>query len=339
MKKYTVMAPLGRGGGAFVVHKLLERQIQNYHVVDYNPYWTLFPFALGMAAPTKGADIVHTTQDYGIFFQKKGTPIVLTLHGYILDPWMHAYSSMAQRIHYATDLRLITWLSLLKADVITAVSHFMAKVAREDLGITKPIRVIYNGIDTDFYTPLQKPRDGRKETKVFVTGNLTLRKGVQFLPGIASLLDPGITIYYTPGLRTTFDLTQAPNLQPVGRVPFKDLPDRYRDMDILLMPTVREGFGLSVAEAMATGIPVVASDCSSIPELIDNGKGGFLCPVGDARAFAEKINLLAENPELRKEMGEYNRAKVEKMFRLDQMVDSYSQLFEEILDSRGGAPR
>jgi glycosyltransferase involved in cell wall biosynthesis len=102
-------------------------------------------------------------------------------------------------------------------------------------------------------------------------------------------------------------------------------------MDILLMPTVREGFGLSVAEAMATGLPVVASDCSSIPELIDNGLGGFLCPVGDVDQFAEKINLLADNPALRKQMGEYNRAKVERMFRLDQMVENYKQLFEEIL--------
>jgi glycosyltransferase involved in cell wall biosynthesis len=105
-------------------------------------------------------------------------------------------------------------------------------------------------------------------------------------------------------------------------------------MDILLMPTVREGFGLSVAEAMATALPVVASDCSSIPELVDNGEGGYLCPVGDVGAFAEKINFLAANPSLRKEMGEYNRDKAVRMFRLDQMVEGYKQLFEEVLDSR-----
>ena len=102
-------------------------------------------------------------------------------------------------------------------------------------------------------------------------------------------------------------------------------------MDILLMPTIREGFGLAVAEAMACGRPVVASDCSSIPELIDDRKGGFLCPVGDVKAFAEKINILAESPNLRKEMGEYNREKVEKMFTLDRMINEYRALFEEVL--------
>ena len=75
----------------------------------------------------------------------------------------------------------------------------------------------------------------------------------------------------------------------------------------------------------------MASDCSSWPEQIDDGKGGFLCPVGDVNAFAEKINLLADSPELRREMREYNRAKVEEMFTLDRMVKEYQDLFQEVL--------
>jgi len=65
--------------------------------------------------------------------------------------------------------------------------------------------------------------------------------------------------------------------------------------------------------------------------LIDGGKGGFLCPLGNVNSFAEKINFLADNPELRREMGEYNRVKVEKMFTLERMVAQYQELFEEVL--------
>ena len=97
------------------------------------------------------------------------------------------------------------------------------------------------------------------------------------------------------------------------------------------MPTVREGFGLAIAEAMACGLPVVASNCSAIPELIDDGKGGFLCPIGDVQAFADKINLLAESPRLRLQMGEYNRAKIEQKFTLARMVKKYQALFKEVL--------
>jgi len=79
---------------------------------------------------------------------------------------------------------------------------------------------------------------------------------------------------------------------------------------------------------------VVATNCSSLPELIDEGQGGFLCGLGDVDDFAAKINLLAENEALRQEMGAYNRTKVEDMFTLSRMVAGYSELFEEVLAQR-----
>jgi len=81
---------------------------------------------------------------------------------------------------------------------------------------------------------------------------------------------------------------------------------------------------------MACGLPVVATNCSALPELIDDGKGGFLCGLGDVNEFAEKINLLAEAEGLRKEMGGYNRVKIESSFTLSQMVLKYKQLFDEV---------
>jgi len=92
---------------------------------------------------------------------------------------------------------------------------------------------------------------------------------------------------------------------------------------------VREGFGLGVAEAMACGLPVVATDCSFFPHLVEHGRGGFLCPAGDCRAFAEAVNLLASSPSLRAEMGAFNRARIEESFTLDRMVRSYAELFSE----------
>jgi glycosyltransferase involved in cell wall biosynthesis len=160
---------------------------------------------------------------------------------------------------------------------------------------------------------------------------LTLRKGAQWLPRIAKYLNKNVTLFYTQGLRTRKSLPDLPNLRPVGVVPFEKMPHKYQQMDILLMPTVREGLSLAVLEAMACGLPVVANNCSSLPEQIDNGKGGFLCPVGDVKALAEKINILAESPELRREMGEYNRIKVEEMFSLEKMAKGYRKLFEEVL--------
>lgn len=325
---------MATGSGAYVVHSLLERHIPRYRVAGYNPYWTLLPFLLPLTASIKGADLIHTTPDYARFFYRKSIPLILTFHNYVLDRWMKPYCSWTQRVHYSSGLRLLIRMGLQKAHVVTAVSHFTAHIVQQDLNLSRPIRVIYNGVDVNQFTPLSSSRSlppTSNKIRVFFSGNLSRRKGVQWLPLIARRLGKNIRIYYTQGLRSRSRSIPSPPLCPVGPIPFEDMPDCYRQMDLLLMPTVREGFGLAVAEAMACGLPVVASNCSAIPELIDDGKGGFLCPVGDTAAFAEKINLLADSPKLRRKMGEYNRAKVEKMFTLDRMVKEYQELFQEVL--------
>jgi len=166
---------------------------------------------------------------------------------------------------------------------------------------------------------------------VLFSGNLSSRKGAQWLLPILNKLNSNVTILYTSGLRGEGELANHPRLVNVGRVPYKDMPELYQSADILLFPTVREGFGLAAAEAMACGLPVVATNCSALPELIDNGKGGFLCELGNVDEFASRVNLLADNETLRKEMGGYNRVKIEERFTLNRMIAEYQGLFEKML--------
>ena len=309
---------------------MIETGIKNYRVHAYNPYLTLIPPLIAFMGRAKKPLAIHTAPDYAIFSSRKDIPVVLTFHNYVLDPWMQSYSSPLQRIHYATDLRLWSRMAVRRAHTITAVSNFTAGLAQKDLNIHHPIRVIYNGIDTAHFTPTHS-NTFRKELRVFFSGNLTRRKGAHWLHAIGKRLKKDVTIYFTQGLRTQKPLQTAKRLKAIGTIPFEQMADRYREMDILLLPTVREGLSLSVLEGMACGLPVIASDCSSLPEQIDHGKGGFLCPVGNVDAFSKKINLLANSPYLRREMGQYNRAKVEKMFTLERMVNEYKGLFEEVL--------
>jgi glycosyltransferase involved in cell wall biosynthesis len=286
---------------------------------------------LPLAAKIKNAALLHTAPDHAWFFYRKSVPAILSFQNYVLDSWMRPYSTWFQKIHYATDLKVWTKLAVRKAKKITAVSDFTARLVKKDLRLSGPIEVIYNGVDTDHFTPDLDNKEHPKEIRVLFSGNLTRRKGAHWLPQIAKRINHGIKIFYTQGLRTRSVLPEMPNLSSIGPVPFEEMPNRYRQMDILLMPTVREGFCVSVLEAMACGLPVVTSNCSSLPEQIDEGKGGFLCPVGDIDAYADKINLLAKSPGLRKEMGSYNREKVIKHFTLTRMVKAYRDLFEDML--------
>jgi len=327
---------MATGNGAYVVHKTLESRLADYKVVPYNPYRTLFPPLLIPLGRFSHAGLIHTTPDYAVFHARKDIPMILTFHNYVLDRFMRDYSSAPQNIHYQTDLKIFTKLAVAKADVITAVSRFTADLVKKEMQLTDDrIRVIYNGIDLEFFKPENnRKKKQAKKINVLFSGNLTRRKGAHWLISIADKLNRNITINYTSGLQAFRNVATHPQLNCLGSVPYRAMPALYQDADILLFPTVREGFGLAAAEAMACGLPIVATDCSALPELIDHGKGGFLCPLGDVDAFARNINLLAESPRLRREMGEYNRAKVEKMFKLDRMIRQYRKLFGEVLSSR-----
>jgi glycosyltransferase involved in cell wall biosynthesis len=327
-----IQSPIASGNGAYIIHRLLAENLKNYHLCPYNPWLTAFPPALYAICRQGNPDIIHTTPDYSIFNNRKKTPLVLTFHNYVLDKFMAPYSSTLQRLHYATDLRFLTRKALRKATVLTAVSRFIADLVTDDMDVTKEIRVIYNGIDENHFTPREPARN--RKIRVLFSGNLSRRKGANLLPEIARGLSPGIEIVYTTGLRATRKLPDHPALKNAGSIPYSEMPGLYNSADILVFPSVREGFGLAAAEAMACGLPVVATNCSALPELVDHEKGGMLCAPGDAVAFANSINKLAEAASLRREMGEYNRAKVEKQFTVSRMVQAYSDLFEEILDER-----
>lgn len=324
-----IISPLASGNGAHVVHKMLEARIPGYRVCSYHPWLTLLPPLVYPVCRRTPADLVHTTPDYAIFNMRARSPLVITFHNFVLDHYMRAYSSWLQRLHYATDLKLFTRKAVQRATRLTAVSRFTAELARRELGIEEPIRVIYNGIDERHFSPAKVNENGK--IRVFFSGNLSRRKGADLLPAIAERLDDNIEILYTSGLRGHGTLPAHPALVPVGSIPYKEMPQVYQRSDMLLFPSRREGFGLAAAEAMACGLPVVASNCSSLPELIEDGRGGYLCTPGNPAAFAERINNLAASPGLRSEMGSYNRNRVEEDFTLARMVEEYMTLFQESL--------
>lgn len=328
----NIISPMATGNGAYIVHRLLEKGIPGYRVAPYNPWLTLFPPLVSAVGRKHKADLIHTTPDYGIWSMRHLVPSVITLHNYVLDPLMSAYASTLKRIHYRTDLRWFTRHALERATVLTAVSEFTANLVTKDLGINRDIEVIYNGIDEATFTPANA-RGPQKKLSVLISGNISERKGRQWIIPIADRLNDGIEILYTRGLRTRSALPSHCRIRSVGNVPHERMPDLYRQADLLLLPTVREGLPMAVLEAMGCGLPIVATRCSSLPELVEDGVNGFLCELGDVDAFADRINLLADSTSLRRSAGQSSRARIEKDFTLKKMVANYRGLFDRVLDS------
>lgn len=115
---------------------------------------------------------------------------------------------------------------------------------------------------------------------------------------------------------------------PGGR---NDVPDLLRGLDCFVLPSLAEGISNTILEAMASGLPVIATDVGGNGELIDNGKTGILVPLGDVRAMAAEIVALARQRESAKVMGQGGREAVEQKYSLTAMVGRYQRLYDTCL--------
>ncbi|MCB1773745.1 MAG: glycosyltransferase family 4 protein [Gammaproteobacteria bacterium] len=331
----NIVSPVPRGSGVEVLHRDLARCIPGYRLRTYSPWLSLLPPALRLLSG-RDAGLVHASADYGVFFARAGVPLVVTLHNYTSDRFMAPFSSRLQYLHYRSDLRWFSRATLTRANAVVAISRFVGDLVRQDLGVDPPMRTIYNGVDHERFVPSNSRRKPRP-FRVLFCGNLNRRKRAHLLPQLAAALDDRFEICYTAGLgdgnlsKLRIDPAGA-RLRPLGRIEHAAMPAVYQSMDALFMPSVREGFGLCVAEAMACGLPVVACRESALPELVEPGQGGMLCAVDDVAAFAAALRRLADDPAQASRMGEFNRARVEQVFTLERMVREYSELFEAVRD-------
>jgi glycosyltransferase involved in cell wall biosynthesis len=100
-----------------------------------------------------------------------------------------------------------------------------------------------------------------------------------------------------------------------------------RNADVLVLPSqAHESFGLTIVEAMARGVPVVATRVGGIPEVLEDGVQGFVCSPSDASAFAAAISRLLSSEELRRDLGAAGRRRYEQHFRAEHMSKAYHSL-------------
>lgn len=133
-------------------------------------------------------------------------------------------------------------------------------------------------------------------------------------------------------------VAQAAGLGVADRVHFlgwrTDAAAIFAALDIFLMPSLWEGFGLVLLEAMAQAVPVVGSEVSAIPEVVAHGETGLLCPPRDVAALAEALGELLDDPARRRQMGQAGRARLESHFNPARMVEETATLYRQYLGDR-----
>ncbi len=326
MNEISVHALLARGNGAVIVHRELEAAIRGYRVTEIDPYCAALPplYRRVAARELADAEIVHVVPDCGppgII----GARQVYTFHNFYLDDEAVRGASLAQKTYYRLVMRRAVRGALAGADRVTVVSRFLAGLVR---GIAPglSLEVIPNGIDVRRFIPATERVD--RPLRVLFVGNPSRRKGFDLVTRVARALPAGVELAYTAGLRN--ETVAGDGMRALGRVPYARMHEVYQQADILFFPTRREGFGLCVAEAMACGLPVVSSRCSSIPELVDEGRGGFLLEPDNVAGMVAALTRLAGDAGLRASMGAWNRERALRDFDVQRMIAAYEALFRSL---------
>ena len=276
------------------------------------------------------ADVIESNTWNGFGF-KNEKPLVVTEHLVVHDPMFNPYKTLGQKLFHRQVFKFEK-KSLAIADAVTCVSRFAQKQLEYVFDYHDSV-MIYNGIDTSLFRPANVSREhwniADNKKILFFSGTPSVRKGADLLPKIMDLLGDEYILLIASGTKKGFYWGRD-NIRNLGCLPLAELIDIYNLCDIFLFPSRLEGFGLSVAEAMACGKPVVATNCSSLPELVVDGKGGFLCEIDNVKGFAARIRYLAEEVGERERMGRFNRERVQEKFEASRMVRVYIDLYASL---------
>lgn len=326
------------GGGADVFFERLASGLEALGHTVYTQglprHAQFYPRLLRSVVPLYPVDAVIVSIHQAFALKRPNIKLVAVEHHCVLDPAYTPYRNFPQAVYHELMVRRFEKASLRAADAVVAISRYTAESLHAALGGPRA-HVIPHGIETDFFCPgpdpEQQPED--RPARLLFVGNLTRRKGADLLPGIMSSLGPGYELRHTAGLRTRDPFAGVPGMTPLGRLTREELRDEYRRADLLLFPTRFEGFGYAAAEALACGTPVVATRCSSLPEVVDDGVTGRLCDIDDVEGFAAAIRDMMNDKATLRAMAREARAVAIERFSLREMSLKYCDLLESLIHS------
>nr|WP_282450765.1 glycosyltransferase family 4 protein [Marinobacter xestospongiae] len=257
------------------------------------------PWSVAIPKPPSWANIVHTNTWIHSRFIPKHLPLVTTIHHAIHHLDVAQYKGFLRRLYHKHWIIPLEKETILRAKKVVAVSHFAAETAKRTI-VDVPIGVIYNGIDTNIFKPKTRIKQCKKPFRILYLGSWKLLKGVNLLTPIIKELGKDFELYYTGSLSSSDkEIARLPNAHNIGYIKSEEsIAETMNDCDALILPSRSEGFGLVAVEAMACGLPVVASNGSSLSEIIQQDKNGCLCEKDNISDFVKSIRRLAENRRL-----------------------------------------
>lgn len=288
------------------------------------------------------AAVVHTHASLAarLAAKQKGYPLVLTRH--TLGPALPPGGPKPWR------RGLYCLIATNSSDATIAVSQACRQRLLLEGVPTEQIRLVYHGIDTQPYLTAsgrvwRQQLGLAADTPVIITvARLAPVKGLQHALAAAAVLKqqqlPFTWLFVGQGAEQARlqEVAEALGLgETVRWLGFQsDIPSLLAAADIFVLPSLQEALGLSVLEAMAAGLPVVASRVGGIPELIESGREGLLVPAAASNELANAIAQLLCNRECAATLGAAGRQRVLAQFTVENMWRQTDTVYREVVDRR-----
>lgn len=277
----------------------------------------------------ESADIIHTFTP--IIWKSSSTPIVAHYHH-----WDEPTSPL-EYLYLPSSHQL--WFRCYNlADRIIAVSNYAGNDIISRGVDSKKVRVVHNGVNIgDFIGDYESIRPQGWSHVLLYVGPLTERKGIKYLlQSLPSILEeiPDIGLWIVGGgdsnelIEIAKRLGVDDNVKFEGFVPDEDLSNYYQSADVFVFPSLKEGFGMVLLEAMACSLPVVASDTTAIPEVI--GSAGQLVPPKDPNSLSKAIREILANPELQQQMESESVNRIKNMFSWRDTTNELLEIYKKI---------
>jgi len=225
-----------------------------------------------------------------------------------------------------------------EADLVTVPSTFAFKSFVEQGVSTKKLALLPYGVNVKRFQPIAEPEAGRFD--ILFVGAMSLQKGVQYLvQAYLKVKHPAKSITFvgepSPDL---ISLLKNRGLWPsdakvLGHVQQSELKNIMSRSHVLVLPSIQDGFGMVLAQAMACACPIIASKHTGAEDLITDGCEGYIVPIRDGNVLAERMQKLADCPELRAAMAAQALNKVHKIGGWNTYGEKAMAIYGEVLQS------
>lgn len=315
-------------------------EVNQYSVFQYPPYDLTLASKIAEVAKREKLDILHA--HYAIphaicallakQMLDQDIKVVTTLHGTDISilGWEHSFQPLIK-------------FGIEKSDYVTAVSNALADQTMELIKADKEIHTVYNFIDENVYKTREnqslKKELGLKGEKVLIhVSNFREVKRVQDVVHVFNLVKKEmpaklLLVGDGPEMGMICDLVDRLGLQDdvlfLGKQ--DNVEDLYAISDLMLLLSSKESFGLVLLEAMACGVPCIGTGIGGIPEVIEHGKTGYICELGDVVQMADYAVGLLRDAELHTSMSQACLNSVHSRFNTETIISQYETIYRNLL--------